>query len=46
MKKDYEAFVLDICLIVEDAVRCSNTFTNGDSIAEDIFFGEGGLKDD
>ena len=37
MKKNYETIVLDICFIVEDAVRCSNTFELGDSVAEDIF---------
>jgi hypothetical protein len=37
--KIYEPIVLNIYLIVEDAVRCSNDFTygNGDSIMEDIF---------
>ena len=37
MKKNYEAIVLDICLIVEDAVRCSNTYDVGDNYGADIF---------
>ena len=37
MKKNYEAIVVDICLIVEDAVRCSNTFSAGDGYGADIF---------
>ena len=39
MKKNYEAIVLDILLIEEDAVRCSNSFVfeYGDSVGEDIF---------
>ena len=37
MKKNYETMVLDICLIVDDVVRCSNTFERGDDVGVDIF---------
>ena len=37
MKRIYEELFLDIVLITEDAVRCSNTFDFGDDTKEDIF---------
>jgi hypothetical protein len=37
MKRIYEELILDILLIEEDAVRCSNTFEVGDDTSEDIF---------
>ena len=37
MSKCYEEIVLDILFIEEDAVRCSNTYGEGDDIHEDIF---------
>lgn len=35
--KQYEELTLEILLITEDAVRCSNTYEKGDDIGEDIF---------
>ena len=39
MKRNYEALILEIVEIAEDAVRCSGEFTyeHGDSVAPDIF---------
>lgn len=37
MKKHYQTITLGILLFIEDAVRCSEIFEYGDSIAEDIF---------
>ena len=37
MKKHYETIFLEFLLFTEDAVRCSNVYKKGDSIAEDIF---------
>lgn len=37
MRKNYEESTLDILLITEDVVRCSNTYSVGDDIEEDIF---------
>ena len=37
MKRIYEELVLDIVLITEDAVRCSNTYDVGDDVGNDIF---------
>lgn len=37
MKRIYEELVLDIVLITEDAVRCSNTYGTGDDVGDDIF---------
>ena len=37
MKRIYEELVLDVVLITEDAVRCSNTYSAGDDGDEDIF---------
>ena len=37
MKRIYEELVLDIVLITEDAVRCSNDYSVGDDTEEDIF---------
>ena len=35
--KKYEEFIVEIVLINEDAVRCSNTYDVGDDTQEDIF---------
>ena len=37
MKKNYEEITLDILFVTEDVVRCSNTYSVGDDIEEDIF---------
>ncbi len=38
MKKCYEELTLEIVLVVEDVVRCSNTYSGvGDDVGEDIF---------
>ena len=37
MRKNYEEIVLDILFVTEDVVRCSNTYSVGDDIEEDIF---------
>lgn len=37
MRKNYEEITLDILLITEDVVRCSNTYSVGDDIGGDIF---------
>lgn len=38
MKKCYEELTLEIVLVTEDVVRCSdNTYSVGDDIGEDIF---------
>ena len=35
--KQYEELILDVVIIVEDAVRCSNTYSSGDDVGEDFF---------
>ncbi len=35
--KKYEELIVEILLINEDVVRCSNTYSSGDDIGEDIF---------
>lgn len=35
--KQYEEPTLEMLLITEDAVRCSNTYERGDDIGSDIF---------
>jgi len=35
--KQYEEFIVEILLIREDVVRCSNTYDVGDDAGEDIF---------
>ena len=37
MKRIYEELVLDVVLITEDAVRCSNVYSAGDDTSDDIF---------
>lgn len=38
MRKNYEEITLDILLVTEDVVRCSdNTYSVGDDIGADIF---------
>jgi len=37
MKKCYEELTLEIVLVTEDVVRCSNTYSVGDDVGEDIF---------
>ena len=37
MKKNYETMALEVLLLEDDVVRCSNTFEKGDSVSEDIF---------
>ena len=37
MRKNYEEIDLDILFVTEDVVRCSNTYSVGDDIEEDIF---------
>lgn len=37
MKKSYEELTLEILLVTEDVVRCSNTFSVGDDVGEDPF---------
>ena len=37
MKKQYQQVTWEIVLIIEDTVRCSNTFGDGDDTYEDIF---------
>ena len=37
MKRIYEELVLNVVLIAEDAVHCSNTYSVGDDADEDIF---------
>jgi len=37
MKKQYQEVAWEIVLIIEDTVRCSNTFDVGDDTNEDIF---------
>lgn len=37
MKKEYQDVALEIVLLIEDAVRCSNEYSVGDDTSEDIF---------
>jgi hypothetical protein len=37
MRKNYEEITLDILLVTEDVVRCSNTYSVGDDVSADIF---------
>jgi hypothetical protein len=37
MKKEYQDVALEIVFLVEDTVRCSNTYEFGDDVAGDIF---------
>lgn len=37
MKKCYEELTLEIVFVTEDVVRCSNTYSVGDDVGEDIF---------
>jgi hypothetical protein len=37
MKKSYEELTLEILLVTEDVVRCSNIFSVGDDASDDIF---------
>lgn len=35
--KKYEELTLEILVVTEDVVRCSNTYSSGDDVGEDIF---------
>ena len=35
--KEYQTLSIEIVFIYEDAVRCSNTYSVGDDVHEDVF---------
>lgn len=37
MKKQYQEVALELVLVMEDMVRCSNEYSVGDDTKEDIF---------